>query len=64
MLPLVPARSSTGMDRGVDSKLRFAPRWNSYDFDAAVIEAFGVDVEVAHENIAGNGSPRLRGKHL
>ena len=27
------------------------------DFDAAVIEALEVDVDIAHENIAGNGSP-------
>ena len=59
----MPARSSTGIERGhesgVDSKLRSAPERESVcdDLDAAVIEALGVDVEVAHQNIAGNCSP-------
>ena len=59
----MPARSSTGIERGheggVDSKLRSAPERESIcdDLDAAVIEALGVDVGVAHQNIAGNCSP-------
>ena len=59
----MPVRSSTGIERGheggVDSKLCSAPERESIcdDLDAAVIEALGVDVKVAHKNIAGNGSP-------
>ena len=48
-----------GHEGGVDSKLRSAPERESIcdDLDAAVIEALGVDVGVAHQNIAGNCSP-------
>ena len=48
-----------GHEGGVDSKLRSAPERESIcdDLDAAVIEALGVDVKVAHQNIAGNCSP-------
>ena len=65
VLSLVPARSSTGIERrhkgGVDSKLCSAPKRESIcdDFDAAVIEALRVDVEVPHEDIAGNCSAGL-----
>ena len=60
----MPARS-TSIDKrdqsGIDGKLRAAPERESIcnDLDAAIIEALGVDVEVAHENIAGNCSPSL-----
>ena len=65
VLALVPARSATSIERGnqggIDSKLRAAPERESIgdDLDAAIIEAIGVDVEVAHKNIAGNCSPSL-----
>ena len=65
VLALVPARSATSIERGnqggIDSKLRAAPERGSIgdDLDAAIIEAIGVDVEVAHKNIAGNCSPSL-----
>ena len=65
ILALVPARSATSIERGdqrgIDSKLRAAPERESIcdDLDAAIIEALGVDVEVAHENIASNCSPSL-----
>ena len=65
VLALVPARSATSIERGnqggIDSKLRAAPERESIcdDLDAAIIEALGVDVEVAHKNIAGNCSPSL-----
>ncbi|CAE7249756.1 SHKBP1 [Symbiodinium sp. KB8] len=43
------------------SKLRAAPERESIcvDLDTAIIEALGVDVEVAHQKIAGNCSPSL-----
>ena len=45
----------------IDSKLRAPPERESTcnDLDAAIIEALRVDVEVAHQNIAGNCSPSL-----
>ncbi|OLP90016.1 hypothetical protein AK812_SmicGene28430 [Symbiodinium microadriaticum] len=63
VLALVPARSSTSIERGhkgcIDSNLRAAPERESIcdDLDAAIIEALGVDVEVAHQNIV---APALR----
>ncbi|OLQ01775.1 hypothetical protein AK812_SmicGene15482 [Symbiodinium microadriaticum] len=65
VLALVLARSATSIERGdqggIDSKLRAAPERESIcdDLDAAIIEALGVDVGVAHQNIAGNCSPSL-----
>ncbi|OLP88018.1 hypothetical protein AK812_SmicGene30691 [Symbiodinium microadriaticum] len=65
VLALVPARSATSIERGnqggIDSKLRAAPERESIcdDLDAAIIEAIGVDVEVAHKNMAGNNNPSL-----
>ena len=70
VLALVPARSATSIERGnqggIDSKLRAAPERESIcdDLDAAIIEAIGVDVEVAHKNIAGNCSPSLSAESL
>ena len=50
VLPLAPACSPTGVDRGhkggVNGKL--PPESVGDDLDAAVIEVFGVDVEVTH----------------
>ena len=65
VLALVPAHSATSIEKGdqggIDSKLRAAQEREPIcdDLDAAIIEALGVDVEVAPKNIAGNSSSSL-----
>ena len=69
VLALVPPRSATSIERGdqggIDNKLHVAQKREPIcdDFDAAIIEALGVDVEVAHQNIAGNCSPSFSAAH-